>query len=209
MELQAIVVLEGDQTGQELLEEALRVLAPDVDRRRARASPLRPLARAPPGDREPGRPRGGGGDPRARPRPEGGDRDARGARRRRLAEPDPPRGDRRQGDRAHRPADPRRRAARRRARADLGRAHGRRRRLRREGMARGRRRRRGRLPHRADRAQRLPRGRRVRVPRGRANRREGLRRPEVHRLARRTRGCSRRRWTRRRRGIRTCPTSRS
>jgi isocitrate dehydrogenase (NAD+) len=30
MELKTIVVLEGDQTGQELLEEALRVLAPDV-----------------------------------------------------------------------------------------------------------------------------------------------------------------------------------
>src|SRR3989441_5447961 len=30
MDLKAIVVLEGDQTGQELLEEALRVLAPDV-----------------------------------------------------------------------------------------------------------------------------------------------------------------------------------
>ena len=30
MEGKAIVVLEGDQTGQELLEEALRVLAPDV-----------------------------------------------------------------------------------------------------------------------------------------------------------------------------------
>jgi isocitrate/isopropylmalate dehydrogenase len=30
MELKAIAVLEGDQTGQELLEEALRVLAPDV-----------------------------------------------------------------------------------------------------------------------------------------------------------------------------------
>jgi isocitrate dehydrogenase (NAD+) len=30
MELNAIVVLEGDQTGQELLEESLRVLAPDV-----------------------------------------------------------------------------------------------------------------------------------------------------------------------------------
>ncbi|HZT92334.1 MAG TPA: isocitrate/isopropylmalate family dehydrogenase [Gaiellaceae bacterium] len=30
MELKAIVVLEGDQTGQELLEEAVRVLAPDV-----------------------------------------------------------------------------------------------------------------------------------------------------------------------------------
>src|SRR5438445_11608674 len=30
MKLDAIVVLEGDQTGQELLEESLRVLAPDV-----------------------------------------------------------------------------------------------------------------------------------------------------------------------------------
>ena len=30
MELKTIVVLEGDQTGQELLEEALRVIAPDV-----------------------------------------------------------------------------------------------------------------------------------------------------------------------------------
>ena len=28
--MQTIVVLEGDQTGQELLEEALRTLAPDV-----------------------------------------------------------------------------------------------------------------------------------------------------------------------------------
>jgi isocitrate dehydrogenase (NAD+) len=30
VELKSIVVLEGDQTGQELLEESLRVLAPDV-----------------------------------------------------------------------------------------------------------------------------------------------------------------------------------
>ena len=30
METRTIVVLEGDDTGQELLEEALRVLAPDV-----------------------------------------------------------------------------------------------------------------------------------------------------------------------------------
>ena len=30
METRTIVVLEGDETGQELLEEALRVLAPDV-----------------------------------------------------------------------------------------------------------------------------------------------------------------------------------
>src|SRR4051794_38642945 len=30
MQLQTIVILEGDETGQELLEESLRVLAPDV-----------------------------------------------------------------------------------------------------------------------------------------------------------------------------------
>jgi isocitrate/isopropylmalate dehydrogenase len=30
MDPRTIIVLEGDQTGQELLEEALRVLAPDV-----------------------------------------------------------------------------------------------------------------------------------------------------------------------------------
>ena len=30
METRTIVVLEGDETGQELLEEALRALAPDV-----------------------------------------------------------------------------------------------------------------------------------------------------------------------------------
>jgi isocitrate/isopropylmalate dehydrogenase len=30
VDTRTIVVLEGDQTGQELLEEALRVLAPDV-----------------------------------------------------------------------------------------------------------------------------------------------------------------------------------
>ena len=30
MDASAIVILEGDQTGQELLEESLRVLAPEV-----------------------------------------------------------------------------------------------------------------------------------------------------------------------------------
>ena len=43
--MQTIVVLEGDQTGQELLEEALRVARPRGHRRRARLRPLRPLAR--------------------------------------------------------------------------------------------------------------------------------------------------------------------
>ena len=41
-----IVVLEGDETGQELLEEALRVLDPDVIGLDARFAALRPLARA-------------------------------------------------------------------------------------------------------------------------------------------------------------------
>ena len=71
-------------------------------------------------------------------------------------------------------------SARRRAFPDLGRPHGGRRRVRREGVARGRRRRRGRLPHRADRAADLPRGRGVRLPPGRADGRQGLRRAEVH-----------------------------
>ena len=95
-------------------------------------------------------------------------------------EPDPPRGDRRQGDRADRPSHSRRPPRRRCARADLRRSHGGRRRVRREGVARGRGRRRGRLPHRAHRAERLPGGRRVRVPTGGADGRQGLRRAEVH-----------------------------
>ena len=114
------------------------MLSPDVIGLEIDAAALRPLARVAPRDAERGRPRGGGGDPRARARTEGGDDHAGDARRRRLAEPDPARGDRRQGDRPHRPAHSRRRAVRRRARADLGRAHGGRRRLRRQGMARGR-----------------------------------------------------------------------
>ncbi len=109
-----IVVLEGDQTGQELLEEALRVLAPDViglelefvrfdlsleSRRETQNAVVYEAAAA---IREHGL-----GLKAATITPES-------ARRRRLAEPDPARGDRRQGDRAHRPADPGRRADRRR-----------------------------------------------------------------------------------------------
>ena len=179
--MQTIVVLEGDQTGQELLEEALRTLAPDVIgielgvpsastcrsraavRRRTASSTRRRL------------------HPRARVRPEGGDRDPRGRGRRRLAEPNPARGDRGKGHRPHGKAHSGRRATRRRARPDLGRPHGGRRRIRSEGVARGRRRRRDRIPHRANRAQDLPRRRRVLVPAGRADGCEGLRRPEVHR----------------------------
>ena len=50
-----IIVLEGDETGQELLEQALRVLDPDVIGLDARARALRPLAREPPRDRQRGR----------------------------------------------------------------------------------------------------------------------------------------------------------
>ena len=71
--MQTIVVLEGDQTGQELLEEALRVLAPDVIGVELELPSLRPLARGPPGDRERSRLRGRHSDPGARLRAEGGD----------------------------------------------------------------------------------------------------------------------------------------
>ena len=209
MELETIVVLEGDQTGQELLEESLRVLAPEViglestlprfdlslaKRRATGNAVVHEAAR---------------GDPRARARPEGGDGHARDARRRRLAEPDPARGDRRQGDRPHRPAHPGRRAARRRARADLGRPDGGRRRVRREGVARGRGRRRGRVsaPNASSGASAGPspssRSGRPSAPaqRSSAARSSRSRRP--------TKGCSRRRWTPPRRAIPTCRTSRS
>ena len=175
-----IVVLEGDETGQELLEEALRVLAPDVigvelefprfdlsleNRRTTQNGVVHEAAAA---IREAGL-----GLKAATITPEG--RDDVGSPNRILREEIGGKVIVRTGRRI-----PGRRPVRRRARADLGRAHGGRRRLRREGVARGRGRRRGRLPHGADRAADLPRGRRVRVPRGGAHRREGLRRPEVH-----------------------------
>ena len=50
-----IIVLEGDETGQELLEQALRVLDPARDQGRRRARALRPLAREPAPDRQRGR----------------------------------------------------------------------------------------------------------------------------------------------------------
>ena len=180
MDTRTIVVLEGDQTGQELLEASLRVLQPDVVGLRAGAAALRPLPREPPNDVERRRARGSARDRRPRSRAQGRHGDPGRARRCRLAEPHPPRGHRRQGDRAHRPADPRRASRRRGAFADLRRADGRGRRVRREGMARGRRRRRGRVPYRAHRAEDLPCSRGVRLPAGRAHRRKGLRRAEVH-----------------------------
>ena len=207
-----IVVLEGDETGQELLEQALRVLEPEVIGLRARARALRPLARAPPRDRQRGR----------RTRPRAAMREAgfglkaatitpEGERRRRLAQPHPARGGRRQGHHPHGPPDPGRDAGRRRAPPDQRGADGRRGRLRRQAVARGRPRAR---PTRSPTAPRRSRARRAaRWPSTRSapraqDGRQGLRRAEVDRLARSTRGCSRRRWTRPPRAIPTSPTSR-
>ena len=180
MDARTIVVLEGDETGQELLEEALRVLAPDVvgfelefprfdlsleNRRKTKNGVVHEAATA---IREHGL-----GLKAATITPES--RDDVGSPNRILREEIGG-----TGDRPDRPQDSRRGAARWRARADLGRPHGRRRRLRREGVARGRGRGRGRVPDRAHRAPDLPVGRRVRLPAGRAHRRQGLRRAEVH-----------------------------
>ena len=73
-----IIVLEGDETGQELLEQALRVLDPDVlglelELERFDLS-LENAAR----DGQRGRPRGGAGDARGRLRHQGRDDHARG-----------------------------------------------------------------------------------------------------------------------------------
>ena len=116
------MVLEGDDTGQELLEEALRVLASDVVgiEPSCRASTLLESRR----HQERRRPRGRPGRARARAGAEGGDRHPGGRRRRGEPEPHPARGDRRPRHRAHRPAHPRRGADRRRALPHLGRAHG-------------------------------------------------------------------------------------
>ena len=68
MERSTIVVLEGDETGQELLEEALRVLSPDVigatlefprfdlslEQRRANGGALHRAGHLGPGERRPG-----------------------------------------------------------------------------------------------------------------------------------------------------------
>ena len=179
-----ITILEGDETGQELLEQALRVLDPDVigldlrlDRfdlslasRRATGNEIvHEAARA---------------IAILRPRRQSGHDHAREQRRRRLAESDPPREGRRQGDHPHRPSDPRSHALRRpsctRSRscewpsrtptAQRSRARA------------SRRARRGRLPHRADHARHLPRCRRVRLPHRRAFGRLRLWRPEMDRV---------------------------
>ena len=89
MDVTAIVVLEGDETGQELLEQALLVLQPDViglelefprydlSLEHRRSTENRVVHEAAQAIR------------RARARPEGGHDHAGGLRRRRLSEPDP------------------------------------------------------------------------------------------------------------------------
>ena len=133
-----IVVLEGDETGQELLEQSLRVLDPSVlgldlelvrfdlslENRRVTSNQIVTDAAA--------------GDARRRARPEGGDDHPRGGRRRRLAQPDPSRTGRRKGDRQDRSPTPGRHTDRRRPLPDLGGADGRRGRLWRRGVPRGR-----------------------------------------------------------------------
>ena len=164
-----IIVLEGDETGQELLEQAIRVLDPALTQVRPGSRALRPVAGEPPPDQQ----RGGSRRRRARcGRPASASRRPRSRRRARTtsAVPNrhPARGDRRQGDHPHRAAHPGRDPDRRRALPDRGGPHGRRRRLRREAVAQGGGRRRDRLPHRAHLPQRLPgRGRvRFRTARG-------------------------------------------
>ena len=53
-----IIVMEGDETGQELLDQALRVLDPERDKVDDRVRALRPVAREPAQDRQRGRRRG-------------------------------------------------------------------------------------------------------------------------------------------------------
>ena len=77
VELKTIVVLEGDETGQELLEESLRVLAPDVIGLELELPRFDLSLAMPARDVERGRARGGGCDPRARAGSEGRDGHAR------------------------------------------------------------------------------------------------------------------------------------
>ena len=204
-----IIVLEGDQTGQELLEQALRVLDPAVcgvplefehydlsleNRRRTGNEVVLAAARA---MREAGL------------RDQGRDHHARGRRRRRQPEQDPARGGRRPGDHPRRPADPGCEPGRGRSPSDRGRAHGGRRRLRRRGAARGEDGDEVGVPDRARAPLGVPRGRRVLVPdRGphacaRVRRAEVDRQPGLRGHAQGGDGCGSRS------GSRTCPTSRS
>ena len=178
-----LVVMEGDQTGQELLEEALRVIDPAItglplaierhdlsleNRRRTRNQVVFEAAAA--------TVRHGFGLKAATITPEGAEdvgspnallREAIGGKviirtGRRLSGVRPVAG-------IHAP--------------DLGRAHGGGRRLQRPRVPRGRGRRRGRLAGGADLTAHLPGGRGVRLPAGAPHAGHGLRRPQVDRLA--------------------------
>ena len=176
-----IIVLEGDQTGQELLDQALRLLDAGRLRLSRRARALRPVAGEPPPHPERGRAGRGARDEGGGLRDQGRDDHARGRGRRRQPEQDPARGGRRQGDHQVRAPHPGRDSGRRRAPPGLGRADGGRGRVRRRRAPRRRQRRRGCVPHRARASLRLPRGRRVLVPHGRPHARAGVRRAEVDR----------------------------
>ena len=116
---------------------------------------------------------------------------------------------RRKSHRSHGPPPAGRATGRRNPRADLDRAHGRRRCLRRQGMARAKRRRRGRLPYRSG-SSAASAASSPSTPSARSQDAcEGLRRPEVHGQPRRTKGCSRKRWTPPPSAIPTSSTSRS
>ena len=122
-----------------------------------------------------------------------------GKRRRRLAQPHPARGDRRQGDHPHRPPHPRRHAGRRRPLPDLRRPHGRRATPTAPSSgARATRARPTRSPTAPSGSRARPAARSPSTRSGppRKMQRQGLRRAQVDGLARSTRGCSRRRWTR-------------
>ena len=180
MDARTIVILGGDQTGQELLEAALRVLQPDVvglelslpqfdlsleSRRATRNGVVHEAARA--------IVEHGLGLKAATVTPEGVD-DV-GSPNRILREDIGGKVIVRTGRRipgvlpvggVHAPISV--------VRMAVGDAYGA------AGMAGGIGRRRGRVPDRADRATDLPRGRGVRVPPGRADGRQGVRRAEVH-----------------------------
>ena len=206
-----IVVLDGDETGQELLEQALRVLDPDVigaRRSSSSTSTCRSSAgarRRTPSCREAAAAMrdAGFGIKAATVTPEG--KDDVGSPNRILREEVDGKVIIRTGRRIPGAVGP----VSRRALPDLRRPDGGRRRLRRRAVARGRGGlpRRGRAADRADHARRLPRGGRVRF---RAAERGGARASTAGRSGPSppsTRACSRRRWTRRPSAIPTSPTS--
>ena len=179
MEPLRIVALDGDETGQELLEQSLRVLDDQVLGVDRRGRALRPLAREQARDEQRRREEAakrmaetGLGLKAATITPEGAD-DV-GSPNRILREAIGGKVIVRTG-----PAHPGRDARRGRPPPHLGLPDGRWRRLRRRAVARGRGRDRGRASHRADRPRRLHGGGRVLVPRGGPDRRARLRRAEV------------------------------